>query len=185
MKRHLFAALGPALALAATAHAQPAPADPHAAHGPPGAMMGEMKAHAEAMQKQHLEDLRTILRIRPDQEAALAAFVEAHKPMMREFKGPPDGQPLTTPQRLEEMAKHDAEMAAQHERMRQALAKFYAALSPDQQKVFDALQRMHGPPRGPMGEGMMMMHGGPGGGRQMMIMRHAAPDGPDGHEPPR
>ncbi|WP_296597557.1 Spy/CpxP family protein refolding chaperone [Phenylobacterium sp.] len=179
MKPRLFAAVAPALALAAAAHAQPAMPDQHAAHGPPGAMMGEMKAHAEAMQKQHLDDLRTILRIRPDQESALAAFVDAHKPMMREFKAPPEGQPLTTPQRLEQMAKHDAEMTAQHERMRQALSKFYAALSPDQQKVFDALQRMHGPPPGPMGPDMMMMHGGPSGGRQMMIMRH------DGHEPPR
>lgn len=181
MTRRLILALAPALALAAAAHAQPA-GPPQGAHDRP---MAEMKARHEAMQKQHLDDLRTILRIRPDQEAALAAFVDAHKPQMRESKGPGEGRALTTPQRLEEMAKRDGEMSAQRARMRDALAKFYAALSPEQQKVFDALQRMHGP--GPMGGHRMMMHGGPGGGPRMMIMRHGGPDddGPPSHEPPR
>jgi hypothetical protein len=133
-------------------------------------------ARHEAMQKQHLEDLKIVLRLRPDQEPALAAFVEAHKPQVHEMKGPREPKTLTTPQRLEQMARHEAEMNAQHQRMRDALAKFYAALSPEQQKVFDALQRLKGP------------HGGPGhgGGPRMIMMRHGGPDGPaPGHEPPR
>jgi hypothetical protein len=149
-----------------------------------------MKARHEAMQKQHLEDLKIVLRLRPDQEPALAAFVDAHKPQIREMKGPREPKTLTTPQRLDEMAKRDAEMSAQHQRMRDALAKFYAALSPEQQKVFDALQRLKGPHGGPGGP--MMMHGGPGrggghgGGPRMVMMRHGGPDGPEpGHEPPR
>lgn len=166
MTRRLILALAPAaLALATLAHAQPA-GGPHAAHGA-GA---DMKAHHEAMQKQHAEDMKTVLRLRPDQEAALAALMEAHKPPVHEMKGPAEPRPATTPQRLDAMAKHEAAMSAQHERMRQALAKFYAALTPEQQKTFDALQRLKGPHGGPM------MHGGHGGGPRMMMkmQRHGA-----------
>jgi hypothetical protein len=175
MTRRLILALAPAaLALATIAHAQPA-GPPPGEHGRRGV---EMAARHEAMQKQHLEDLKTVLRLRPDQEPALAAFIEAHKPQVHEMRGPREPGPLTTPQRLDEMAKRDAEMTAQHQRMRDALARFYAALSPDQQKVFDALQRLKGP-RGGHG-------GGHGGGPQMMFRRHGGPDGPaPGHEPPR
>ena len=175
MTRRLILALAPAaLALATLAHAQPA-GPPHGPHGPPNA---EMKARHEAMQKQRLEDLKIVLRLRPDQEPALAAFAAAHKPQVQEMKSPREPKALTTPQRLEEMSKHEAEMTAQHQRMREALAKFYAVLSPEQQKVFDALQRLKGQHRGPM-----MGHGG---GPRMIMMRHGGPDGPaPGREPPR
>ncbi|WP_068876141.1 MULTISPECIES: Spy/CpxP family protein refolding chaperone [unclassified Phenylobacterium] len=172
MTRRLILGLVPAaLALASFAHAQPAP--PHLRGEPPSA---ELKARHEAMRKQHLEDLKTVLRLRPDQEPALAAFVEAHKPKIHERKGPAEPTPLTTPQRLEEMSRHEAEMRAHLDAMRQALAKFYAALSPEQQKVFDALQRLKGP-RGGTGPHMMMgVAGRPGDGPHMMIRRRGGPD---------
>jgi hypothetical protein len=160
----------------------------------------EMKAMHEAMMKQRLEDLKTVLRLRPDQEAALQAFVESQHggmggPMIIMRGGPdgkgPDGKgpgmmappkAMTTPERLAEMAKRDDAMTAEHKTSRDALAKFYAALSADQQKVFDALQRLHGPGghMGPMG-GMM------GGGREMrrIEIRRGPGGGPPmpGHEP--
>jgi hypothetical protein len=175
MTRRLILGLVPAaLALASFAHAQPAP--PGQRDEPPSA---ELKAHHEALQKQHLEDLKTVLRLRPDQEPALAAFVEAHKPKWHERKGPAEPMPLTTPQRLEEMSRHEAEMRAHLDGMRQALARFYAALSPEQQKVFDALQRLKGPRGGPGPHVMMGMPGGPGDGSHMMIRRRGGPgDGP-------
>lgn len=159
-----------ALAVAAAASAAAAqPAGPPPRPGePPGA---ETKARHEALQKQHLEDLRTVLRLRPDQEPALAAFVTSHAPKRSEFRLPEPG--ATTPQRLEAMSRHEAEMRGQHEQMRQALSKFYAALSPEQQKVFDALERLKGP-GGPGGPGPMILRRGPPGG---------PPDGPP--EPPR
>lgn len=177
MISRLMLALAPAvLTLATAAVAQPAASPPrmHEAHGP------EMKARHEAMRKQHVEDLKTVLRLRPDQEAALAAFVAAHEPKTVERK--PPAPAATTPERLEAMARHEAEMRAHHDQMRQAMAKFYAALSPEQQKVFDALHRLkgHGGPGGPMmmhRQGMMM---GPGGGPH--VMRHGPMDGP---APPR
>lgn len=186
MMRSIVLALAPAL-LATAATAQPAP--PPGPAGPPAA---EMKARHEAMRKQHVEDLKTVLRLRPDQDAALNAFVAAHEPRRFERKLPDPGS-QTTPQRLDEMAKMDAEMAARHKEMRDALGKFYAALSPDQQKTFDALQRLKGS-HGPGGRRMVML-GGPGmhgrGGPGMFVMRHHGPhgDGPDGdgpdHDPPR
>ena len=176
MNRRLILALPAAtLALATAANAQPA-GHPPMRHGEPSA---EMKARHEAMMKQHIEDLKTVLRLRPDQEPALAAFVAAHHPPEgRENRGPPESNARTTPERLNEMARRDAEMAAEHARMRDALAKFYAALSPEQQKVFDALQRLKGPHGG-------MMHGGRHGGPRMM-MRHGAGEAPpEGEAPPR
>jgi len=179
MQRHLMLALAPAvLALATVAVAQPA-GPPSAPHGAPTA---EMKAHHEAMRKQHMEDLKTVLRLRPDQEAALAAFTATHEPKTFERRLPAPGS-LTTPQRLDEMAKVEAEMAAHHNAAREGLAKFYAALSPDQQKVFDALHRLnggHGGGHGGPGGGRMMLHGpgGPMGGPGVVMMRRHGPGGP-------
>lgn len=145
--------------------------------GQPGdfaARRAEMQQHREAMERQHAADMRTILRLRPDQEGALQAFLSAsHPPMggpgMRHERRDPNAAPQTTPQRLDEMSRRQADMAQMMERHRQAVATFYNALSPDQRAVFDALQRMHG-------HGMHgMMHGGHGG-----RMMH----GKDGPPPP-
>lgn len=185
MKRRMILAVAPAL-LATAAVAQPAPPPM-----PPMPHMSEvdMKAHHAAMQKQHMEDLKIVLRLRPDQEPALAAFMAAHEPKTFTRKLP-EPSSLTTPQRLEEMSKVEAEMDAHRKAARDALTRFYAALSPDQQKVFDALHRLKGHD-GPGGHGgRFVMHGGPGGhgghggGPNIMIMRGHGPGGPD-HDAPR
>jgi len=180
MTRRPILALAPfALAVATTALAQPVGAPPM--HGGPHADLAgpDMKARHEAMRRQHMEDLKTVLRLRPDQESALAAFIAAHEPRIVKRDLPDPAAAQTTPQRLEAMARHEAEMRARHEEMRQALAKFYAALSPEQQKVFDALQRLKGPP----GHGGPMMgdpmRSGPG---PHVVIRHGLEEGP---EPPR
>ena len=172
----LTAALGMALAASAGAVA----AQPAGPLGPGEAPTAEMKARHEANRKQHLDDLRAILRLRPDQEPALAAFAAAHEPKRFDFKLPE--RAATTPERLEAMGRHEAEMRAHHEDMGQATAKFYAALSPEQQKAFDALERLKGSP-GP--RPMMMMRDRPGGpgGHDLMILRHGPMERPP--EPPR
>lgn len=123
----------------------------------------EMRAFREARQKQHLQDLRIVLRLRADQEPALAAFVQAERPQGRgegpaAHRGPPPVEALSTPQRLDDMAKREAQRAGERQRRADALRAFYAALSPDQRQVFDALMRLQGPraghgPRGPGGHG--------------------------------
>lgn len=193
MKRRMMLALAPAL-FATAAVAQP-PGPPPMPPMPPGPPTAEMKAHHEAMTKQHMEDLKIILRLRPDQEPALAALMAAHGPRMFTRRLPDPGS-QTTPQRLDEMAKIEGEMAAHQKAARDALAKFYAALSPEQQKVFDALHRLKGHGPGRPGGRRIMMHGGPGGpmggghmggghegGPNVMIMRRHGPGGPD-HDGP-
>jgi hypothetical protein len=135
-----------------------------AGRGPEG-----QERREEAMRRRHEERaraLRAVLQLRPDQEQAFTAFQAAmtpHRPQGREGgwgKGPGrGGAAMTTPQRLdlglERMQAH-LEMA----RARAAAVKsFYAILSPEQQRAFDALGRMHGGEGGWRGHGRM----GPGG----------------------
>jgi protein CpxP len=121
-----------------------------------------MQARREAHQRQRADDLRTILRLRPDQEPALAAFLQAGPKVPPGPRPPPAAEaPLTTPQRLDEMARREAQHAQARDARLQAVKAFYAALSPDQRAVFDALQRMHGPGHG-FG-GRPPGFGGPGG----------------------
>jgi protein CpxP len=181
-----LAAIAAATLAGTTAWAQQ---DDH--RGPPADMRArmhsEMQAMHEAREKQHAQDLRTILRLRPDQEGALTAFLQSHKrpdgPMGGDRRGPPGGPgavprpPMTTPQRLDEMARRESEHAAMQQKHAETLRTFYAALSPEQRQVFDALQRMHG--GGHMGGHM----GGRGGWGGHGMGGHMG--GPGGPPPPR
>jgi Spy/CpxP family protein refolding chaperone len=155
--RHAALALIAAASIAApAAHAQQQQ-DPR---GPSAEMKARMQAMREGRERQRAQDLRTILRLRPDQEAALTAFLQSHKRPDGEpgakpgdRRGPPAeaGMAMTTPQRLDEMAKRDAERDATQQRRAEALRTFYAALTPDQRPVFDALQRLQGRDHGGRG----------------------------------
>lgn len=91
------------------------------------------------------DHLRDMLQLRPDQERALKAFIDATagKPAFEpaDFEGEED---LTTPQRLERMRKEMAEHQAAFERRAQAVGRFYGQLSPTQKKVFDKMPHMDG-----------------------------------------
>lgn len=137
--------------------------------GRDGGMRWEGRRDPE-MRARHLRD---VLQLRPDQEPALQAFLEASKPSMEhrkmEFKPGPDGKPpappemMTTPERLDMQAKMMARHQAAFEKRAAAIKAFYAALSPSQQKAFDALHMVR--MGGHRGHGMKMMrHGGPDGG---------------------
>jgi hypothetical protein len=184
--RHAALAAFAAATLAGSAGiAQQAWAQQDDHRGPPAdaraRMQAQMQAMREAHEKQHAQDLRTILRLRPDQEGALAAYLQSHKRPegpRGDRQGPPGGTgrgpgsamgaPMTTPQRLDAMARREAEHAAMQQKQAAALRTFYAALSPEQRQVFDALQRMHGGGHGG-GHGGWDRHGmggrmgGPGG----------------------
>ena len=127
------------------------------AQQPPGrpAPSPERQAMRAAHEKQRIADLRTLLRQRPDQEPALNAFLQAgRRPKTDGRRGPPpQGEAMTTPQRLDEVAQRDAERTAEGQRRAEALRTFYAALSPDQRQVFDALMRLQGPRGGMHGPG--------------------------------
>ena len=113
--------------------------------------MQEMVAKRQA-------DLKAKLKLASAQEAAWAAYTAgmqppAGMPVIRESRQALHDSmaKLTTPERIEHMnamkAQRDAEMTKRNE----ATKTFYAALSPEQQKVFDTNTMGHG--RG---------HGGPG-----------------------
>jgi protein CpxP len=127
-----------------------------------------MQAHRAQMAK----DMKTVLRLRPDQEGAWSAFEAAMAPPHRDRPpGPPEGPKadLTTPQRLDMMDKVMAGHEAHRAKAEAATRAFYGALSPEQQQVFDALMRLKGHRGGPghgmgmRGPGMMRGRGGPGG----------------------
>jgi protein CpxP len=203
------AALFGGLALTAVIATAGLAAEPPA--GPPGRdgmMMRHMDDPAAQARRaeRHAQHLRDALQLRPDQEPALRAFIESMKPppgamggMMGHMGPGPDGdhdgdhdgdENLTTPQRLDRMLAHLDQARAMMVAHAEAVKRFYAALSPTQQKAFDAM--------GPMG-GMhmrMMMHMGHGGmghdmgemdgdgERRVIIMRHGGEGGPPMPPPP-
>lgn len=117
------------------------------------ARMGEQFAKRQA-------DLKAKLKLTAEQEGAWTAFNTAMTPpnvanmanMPR--MNPAEMQALTTPQRIEKMQAMKAERDTQMGKRLDATKVFYAALTPEQQKVFDA-QSMRG------------MHGGQGGHHRM------------------
>ena len=100
----------------------------------------------------HANHLRDVLQLRPDQDSALKAYLEATAPkkmaegMKWESKIDDDDKPLTTPERLDKQAAHMTKMAETFQKRATATKAFYAALSPSQQKAFDALGPHHSGP---------------------------------------
>jgi Spy/CpxP family protein refolding chaperone len=100
--------------------------------------------------------LHDILNLRPDQDAALNNLIAAlgaskHDDGMRHDGD--DMAKLTTPERLDRLNARMAEHQAAFQARATAIKQFYAALSPEQQRAFDALP-------GLMGGGDHMGHGG-------------------------
>jgi hypothetical protein len=151
------AALSLAAATATATFAQaPAPGAPPA---PRAGMMHHQEQHDPAKMA---DKLRATLQLTPAQEPALQAFIGAMQPTgeMRELMpAPGQRQNLTTLQRLDQMQAMMAQHQQQFARHADAIRRFYAALTPAQQKAFDAMhQGMMG------GHGM---HGGMGGHKGM------------------
>jgi len=122
--------------------------------------------------------LSDILQLRPDQEPALKAFLEAtrndggHRDHMVKFDR--DNE-RTTLQRLDDMQARMAEQQAEANRRIAAIKTFYGQLDAKQKKAFDAMPMlmMVGPSMGPM----VIPHRIP--------IAHAMPEPPEPPEPPR
>jgi protein CpxP len=182
----VFAAGGAALA-----QVPPAPPPPPAPPAPPppplppmdmmmagGPHIMMMRGHGDPAA--HAQHLRDVLQLRADQEGALKAYLEGNKPpAMKEMirdDGPDaeDKKPLTTPERLDRQAARMADMAAMFQKRAAVTKAFYAALSPSQQKAFDALGPEMGGPRMEVRR-IETRHDGPGAGgpRKVIIQRKA------------
>lgn len=139
---------------------------------PSGGRMGRHDpAKMEAYLAKRQADMKARLRITPAQEGAWTAFTAAMQPPAETGVRPGNEQraeldQLTTPQRIDKMreirGQRMSAMTALMEKRGEAAKTFYGALSPDQQKVFDAEHRMHGGRDG---------HGGGGNHRGMMYGR--------------
>jgi len=143
-------------ALAATAQtaAPAAPATavaPAKAGGHHGDRMGRHDpAKMQARIAKHQADLKAKLKLTPAQEGAWTTFTASMQPPVHGAR--PDRaamkaefEKLTTPERIDKMrtlrAQRMTEMNAAMDKRGDATKTFYAALSPEQQKVFDS-QRM-------------------------------------------
>ena len=176
--RSLIAAGCAAVALIAAAAVASAQEGPPPPMGPPSA---EMQQHMQAQHAQMLADLHTVLRIRPDQEAAFKALGDSMTPKTFFMKHEGPHGDVTLPQMLAEHAKMDADAHAAMQAHDSAILALYNALSPDQQKVVDALMRLHhgmgGGMEGAM-EGHGMAMGGPGMGGPNVRIVHIERGGP-------
>ena len=136
-----------------------------------GGRMGKMDpARMQAMLDKRHEVLKAQLNLTPAQEGAWTTFTAAHKlptdMMTRQRPDPVEMAKLSTPERIDKTkalrAQHMSDMTLAMDKRGEATKAFYAVLTPEQQKVFDASAM-----RGPGGR-----HGGrqgPGNGPGMMM----------------
>ena len=131
---------GSGLVAVAPAQAQPMMGD-YGMHGGAASHHERMTKYAEKRQA----DLKAKLHLTAAQEPAWNSFVQAMKPPAKPVAQPLDRDALAklpTPERIEKMnAQHEANFAAMQTQMKQrgeAAKQFYAQLTAEQQKVFDA-----------------------------------------------
>ena len=110
----------------------------HGGMGEHGAMMGMNPERMEKMHEEHLAKLHDKLKLTAQQETAWKKFA-AQKPMLDKANrpDPAEMEKLNAPQRLEKGLEHMKAMEAKMAEHLTALKEFYAALTPDQQKIFD------------------------------------------------
>ena len=112
-------------------------------HGDRHAGTGHRTPERAAMQQRldrHMADLKQSLQLTPAQEPAWNQFTSAMRPAAT-----PPARPdraamagMTTPQRLEQMQAMRQQHQAEMDKRTAAVRSFYATLTPEQQKRFDA-----------------------------------------------
>ena len=150
------------------------PATPSA--GAPAGHFGErMGRHdpvkMQAMVAKRQADMKAKLKITPAQEGAWASFTAAMQaPATTGGRPTPEQRAefdkLTTPERIDKMrvmrTQRMADMSAAMDKRGEANKTFYAALTPEQQKVFDIEHKKHGRHMGEGGRGGPGHHGAAG-----------------------
>ncbi|MEO8926498.1 MAG: Spy/CpxP family protein refolding chaperone [Caulobacteraceae bacterium] len=117
-------------------------------YGPPPGPPGPNGAPPPQTPASQATRLRQTLRLRPDQEGALQAFIASQTPppgaMDRMRRQEEDSASLPTPARLDFMMARMDEMRGLMVTRIAATKRFYAGLTPAQQGAFDALQPSDG-----------------------------------------
>ena len=146
-------ALAGLMAAGASAMAQGTP--PAAAgSGPRSEHMGKHDpAKMQAMMAKHQADLKAKLKLTPAQESSWTAYAASMQPPAGMGMRPTDAQrtemsKLTTPERIDKMramrTERMTQMNAEMDRRGNATKVFYAALTLEQRKVFDAEHQKRG-----------------------------------------
>jgi periplasmic protein CpxP/Spy len=156
LHRHLIAA-GVLAGAAVAALAQPAPVAPPGA-GPrmmaPGEHHGMMEGRFQQFREQRmarrLDELKRILQITPQQEGAWSSWTGALRPAPLQRPDRVEFARMNTPQRIDRLRALRTERNAEMDRKLEATKMFYASLSPEQQRLFDA-------------QSMQLLRGGRGG----------------------
>jgi hypothetical protein len=132
--------------------------------GPPqqGMSMGMHRMDPAKMQERmakHQAALKAKLKLTAEQEGAWTSFTSTMKPpaQMAERPNWKEIQALTTPERIDKMRALRTAHQAETDKRADAVKVFYAALNPEQKKVFDSehLSGRHMRHEGAMGMGMM------------------------------
>ena len=133
-------------------------------HGHPG---GKHHGHRAEYRARHLAALKDQLQLTPAQEPPWTAFTASMQPGERTARLDRQGmEQLTTPERIDRMRALRAQHAAEADRRGEATKAFYAALTPAQQKTFDA-RAVRGQHRMGMKQGGEGRHAhGPQGGQR-------------------
>jgi protein CpxP len=119
-------------------------------HGDPAKMQAHMEKRAAALKEK--------LKLTAEQEGAWTTFTAAMKPsadMTQRMADRGEMAKLTTPDRIDKMKAMHTQLGAEMDKRGEAIKAFYAVLSPEQKKVFDAQHMRGGRHRG--------MRSGPGG----------------------
>jgi len=137
-----FAATAILAALSLPVLAQQPPVAPPAASAKATAPEGRHERRHGDMAQYHakrLADLKGQLKLTTAQEAAWTSFTTAMQPGERPARlDRKDMDKLTTPERIDRMRALRAQHAAEADRRGEATKTFYATLTPEQQKTFDA-----------------------------------------------
>ncbi len=162
--KHLLVA-GLLAGLGCAAMAQGTPPAPQPGGQPGMHQRGERHDPAKFQERmaQRQAELKAKLKITPAQEGAWSNFTAAMQPPANRpaRPNPEEFAKLTTPQRIDRMQALKAERDARMTQRANATKTFYAALTPEQQKVFDENTMRRGGHRGHGGPDGHGPHGGP------------------------
>jgi Spy/CpxP family protein refolding chaperone len=139
--------------IGASAMAQNAPTVPTAPTTQAGSRMGKHDpAKMQAMMAKRQTELKASLKITPAQEGAWTTYTAAMQPPAGMHARPTPDQraeldKLTTPQRIDKMREmrnqRTTDMSASMNKRGDATKALYSALTPEQQKAFDAREPQH------------------------------------------
>ena len=102
--------------------------------------MEKMREHMGQRHTQHLAELKSKLKLQPTQDAAWTTFEQAMQ-LPKEAMDHADRaafEKMTTPERLDQIQAHKAQMDTRMQKHADATRSFYATLTAEQKKVFDS-----------------------------------------------